>query len=239
MTIGEVSEVSFQIEKYVRPRTDDELLNDLKRVADANGGKVTQKIYREYRKSVDSTIADDATICRQIGWNNALALIGADLNKYQKNSKITEGELLEEILRLWTELGRQPTTTDLKNGLCKYPRNRFSIFGGWGGALNRFVEWANSEGFVLSESTPKERSAGHRTSRDINLRLRFKVMQRDNFKCCICGNAPANYPSTCLHVDHIVPWAKGGETEIENLQTLCQNCNLGKGDLAQQTAPPT
>jgi 5-methylcytosine-specific restriction endonuclease McrA len=33
-----------------------------------------------------------------------------------------------------------------------------------------------------------------------------------------------------LHVDHIYPWAKGGETVVENLQTLCMTCNIGKSD---------
>lgn len=45
--------------------------------------------------------------------------------------------------------------------------------------------------------------------RDVNLRLRFKVMQRDNFKCCICGKSPATNPDIELHIDHIVPWSKG------------------------------
>ena len=56
-------------------------------------------------------------------------------------------------------------------------------------------------------------------------------MHRDNFKCCKCGKSPAKDPSVELHVDHIIPWAKGGETVLENLQTLCSDCNLGKSDL--------
>lgn len=60
---------------------------------------------------------------------------------------------------------------------------------------------------------------------------RFRIMQRDNFKCCMCGASPAKDPSVVLHIDHIVPWAKGGETTFENLQTLCSKCNLGKSDL--------
>ncbi|MCL2565677.1 MAG: HNH endonuclease [Defluviitaleaceae bacterium] len=224
--------MEYKIEKYVRSRTDEELLNDLKRVADANSGKVTQKLYREYRKTVDSSLADGTTICKQIGWSTAVALIGVETSKYQNNKKITEEELLNEILRLWTELGRQPTTTDIKNGLCKYSRNRFSIFGGWGGALTKFIEWVNNEGLVSSPDVKFEsKNKGRLTSRDINLRLRFKVMQRDNFKCQMCGVAPSNDPTIKLHVDHCTPWAKGGETEIDNLQTLCQNCNLGKSDL--------
>ena len=34
-----------------------------------------------------------------------------------------------------------------------------------------------------------------------------------------------------LHVDHIKPWSKGGETVLENLQTLCATCNLGKSNI--------
>lgn len=68
------------------------------------------------------------------------------------------------------------------------------------------------------------------TSRKISDKLRYKVMKRDNFKCCICGSSPAKDPSIELHIDHIVPWSKGGETIIDNLQNLCSRCNLGKGD---------
>ena len=71
----------------------------------------------------------------------------------------------------------------------------------------------------------------HKTKRDINLRLRFLVMKRDDFKCCMCGRSPATTPGLELHIDHIVPWSKGGETVIGNLQTLCSDCNLGKSDL--------
>lgn len=33
-----------------------------------------------------------------------------------------------------------------------------------------------------------------------------------------------------LHVDHIVPVSRGGQTVMSNLQTVCETCNLGKGD---------
>ena len=71
----------------------------------------------------------------------------------------------------------------------------------------------------------------HQTSRNVNTRLRFLVFKRDNFKCCAFGASPAKDPAIELHVDHIIPWSKGGETILDNLQTLCSKCNLGKSDI--------
>ena len=59
----------------------------------------------------------------------------------------------------------------------------------------------------------------------------YQVLKRDNFKCCACGASPAKDPAVELHIDHIIPWSRGGETTPENLQTLCSRCNLGKSDL--------
>lgn len=69
------------------------------------------------------------------------------------------------------------------------------------------------------------------TTRKISDKLRYQVLKRDNFKCCACGASPAKDPLVELHIDHIVPWSKGGTTTIDNLQTLCSKCNLGKSDL--------
>ena len=65
-------------------------------------------------------------------------------------------------------------------------------------------------------------------SRSISDKLRYAVLKRDNFKCCACGASPAKDPVVELHIDHILPWSKGGETKLENLQTLCSRCNIGK-----------
>ena len=58
--------------------------------------------------------------------------------------------------------------------------------------------------------------------------LRYDVMLRDNFRCVICG-ASANEGAR-LHVDHIIPISKGGKSDISNLRTLCERCNLGKSN---------
>jgi hypothetical protein len=58
-------------------------------------------------------------------------------------------------------------------------------------------------------------------------KLRLQVLARDNFKCFLCGRTS---DETVLHVDHITPVSKGGSNDIEHLATLCQECNLGKGN---------
>lgn len=69
-----------------------------------------------------------------------------------------------------------------------------------------------------------------RTRRDISNSLRVKVLMRDGATCRLCGIRPEQ--GAQLHVDHIIPWSKGGETTLDNLQILCSKCNLGKSDLS-------
>ncbi|OGL35671.1 hypothetical protein A3F38_02445 [Candidatus Saccharibacteria bacterium RIFCSPHIGHO2_12_FULL_48_21] len=67
-------------------------------------------------------------------------------------------------------------------------------------------------------------------TRTIPLSLRVKVLSRDKFRCVFCGKSPAINAGTILHIDHIKPFSKGGENTLDNLQTLCQDCNLGKSN---------
>ena len=61
-------------------------------------------------------------------------------------------------------------------------------------------------------------------------KLRAEILLRDNYTCQKCGLSRYVEPNLNLHVDHIIPIAKGGKTVKENLQTLCWRCNLSKGD---------
>lgn len=114
--------------------------------------------------------------------------------------------------------------------ISQSPYNR--RFDSWTASLNAFVDFANAADMGASVpdsagTTQKPRETG----RDPSLRLRWKVLQRDRFKCCACGASPAITPDVELHVDHIKAWSKGGETVAENLQTLCLKCNLGKSNI--------
>lgn len=61
----------------------------------------------------------------------------------------------------------------------------------------------------------------------IESRLRHEVFKRDNYKCKECGKSK---DEITLHCDHIIPIAQGGTDELDNLQTLCQACNLAKSN---------
>ena len=61
-------------------------------------------------------------------------------------------------------------------------------------------------------------------------KLREFIKTRDNFTCCNCGNSTHVEPNLLLEIDHIIPVAKGGRTEEDNLQTLCWKCNRAKSD---------
>jgi ATP-dependent helicase IRC3 len=49
-----------------------------------------------------------------------------------------------------------------------------------------------------------------------------KVKERDGYTCLCCG---VNSRLGILQIDHIKPFSMGGETSIENSQTLCSICN--------------
>ncbi len=61
----------------------------------------------------------------------------------------------------------------------------------------------------------------------IDSKLRHECFKRDNYKCVECAKTKEK---TTLHCDHIIPVSQGGFDELNNLQTLCQACNLAKSN---------
>ena len=212
-----------------QPVSDAELLDDLRCVA-ASLGKTTvgQKEYRRIGRY------DDSTTTRRFGsWNAALK--AADLS-ISNVVNLTDEELFENILALWQHYGRQPRRRELAVSPSRISQSPYlRRFRSWTAALESFVAYANANepanAPTNNASMPPDdtRSA----SRDPSLRLRFQVLQRDRFACRACGASPATSAGIELHVDHVTPWSKGGETTLENLQTLCNRCNLGKGAQGQ------
>lgn len=76
---------------------------------------------------------------------------------------------------------------------------------------------------------------GKTTDVYINLKLRQKILERDQYICQLCGHKGGEkYDDgqvVRLEVDHIKPLKQGGKTTEENLWTLCSRCNAGKKSL--------
>ncbi len=201
-----------------------ELIADLKRVATLlSAVGVSRPQYAIHGQFGATTIEQ-----RFGSWNKAILAAGLSL---VHEINISDERLFENLLLLWQHHGRQPRRNELAHppsSISQGPYNR--RFGAWTAALQAFVNFANDIG-AESPTSSSVSTPVRRTGRDPSLRLRWRVLQRDRFCCCGCGASPALTPGVELHVDHVTPWSKGGETVFENLQTLCSVCNLGKSNV--------
>ena len=217
-----MNQFEFSLPKN-RPVSSEDLLKDLRSVSESiNSQKITQKEYVKFGKF------DVSTFVHRFGsWNEAVNKCGF------KSGNIVnyfDEYLFENILNIWQQKGKQPVRRDLSvppSKISQSPYNR--RFSSWTVAMKSFVEYMNSKG-VTNATSSSLLEKQIKQGRDPNLRLRFQVLKRDNFSCVKCGNSPAKNQKVILHIDHIIPWSKGGETIIENLQNLCDRCNLGKSN---------
>jgi hypothetical protein len=140
---------------------------------------------------------------------------------FNPTKRLTNVEILRMLVDLWKrtlqEEGRRPHRTDMKRyGLpfsCDVVMRRF---GTWKKALLAANDLADHD-------TSPPRVVSKRRAR-ISVGRRFRIFQRDNYECRICHRTDEP-----LEVDHIVPTCQGGTDDSDNLQTLCWECNRGKG----------
>ncbi len=218
----------FEVKSCHRNVTDHQLLMDLAVTAGKlKKNTITMSEYKAYGRYAATTLTN-----RFRTWNIAIEKAGLAINR---RYNISVANLFDNLLKVWMGLGRQPLMADLVPPLSRFGHKPYvRAFGTWGKALHAFAAFANNEvrvpeGGELAGALGAS-SLGHTTKRYIKLGLRHSVLKRDHYRCRACGAAPANDPGVVLHVDHIRPWSKGGETVIDNLQTLCSLCNLGKND---------
>lgn len=74
-------------------------------------------------------------------------------------------------------------------------------------------------------SKPKNNKKGN--NKYLTKSIRYEVLKRDNFKCVHCGKTKKD---TSLEIDHIIPSSRNGTDTLDNLQTLCKECNLSKSN---------
>ena len=109
--------------------------------------------------------------------------------------------------------------SDLISKIDKYKNENETIIG--------FIESA------ILKSLPKEISSQEKLKqinrrRSINDTTRYAVLERAGFKCQCCGMKPLKNNDVILHIDHIIPYSLGGSDSIDNLQVLCDKCNISK-----------
>jgi len=56
---------------------------------------------------------------------------------------------------------------------------------------------------------------------------RAQILAGQRYRCAGCGG---DLHALSHHIDHIVPFSRGGTSHRENLQALCPPCNLTKGN---------
>ncbi len=232
--------------------SDEILLEELARVAEIfKYVEFPREDYNKFGKISSSTME------RRFGsWKTALKKLREYLQsknvilspRLHTKYKYSDKELFDEMGRLWQLYGQRPSRDEwLASDSQISPGTYERRFGGWVNACLKFIEYKmgseileenlkqNQESEKLIRKNTKENQTIE--SRSIPLSIRLQVLNRDNFRCIFCGKSPATDLGTKLHIDHIHPFSKGGKATAENLQTLCQECNLGKSDSLNISTP--
>ncbi len=229
--------MQYKLKEFNRNVPDNELIDDLKRVAERLGlNKISS---RQYNDSGAKYMA--GTIATRFGsWNKALEK--ADLNLVNHRD-VSEEDLFKNLEDVWLNVGKQPTFRNMKPPISEYSTHQYvTKFGTWIKALEAFIEFINSTADFEKEVTPEEDGLQndseeetvfkHKTKRNPSERLKVQVLMRDGKKCRLCG---ITVIGNDIHFDHIFPWSKGGETILENLQILCKPHNFAKGNCEYET----
>lgn len=223
--------MKFILDPYNHNVKDKELLADLKRAAKELGkNKVSRYDYERLGKYSSGLVRT-----RFITWNRAIEMAGLKPVMYKG---LSPKQLFDNFEDIWLREKRQPRPSDIKQGNSRYSITPYlRVFGSWRKALVAFAEYINSGKVMEDAAVSQKRNHSYsvrrkaRSRKNVPKRLRYMVLERDNYKCRVCGRSPASEHGVKLHIDHVIPWSKGGETLPENLQTLCGECNIGKSNL--------
>lgn len=217
--------MEFKLTKK-EPITDQTILEEIKTVM-KKLGKTTLTI-REF--DANATI-NSSTVLRRFGkWNIIIKRVDGELN----NVFYSDEDLLSNIKEAWLKKGAQPTRRDMDDKALSSISSGTYLrhYKTWYDALEKFMQYISNEENNETEviELANKSTINHKTKRDPSDRLKVQVLMRDGNRCRICG-------VTCseglhnIHFDHIIPWSKGGETVLENLQVLCSACNEAKGNM--------
>ena len=167
----------------------------------------TLKIYKDTYTSYISTIT-----------NETCSFLNLKIKKYRKiEQKIFKKHIINPILNIDIKILATYTSPAGKKYYKKEKSYNYAEF------AKIFIK---TEKLIKSKQTREFRIKKERAK--LSDSVRYDVLRRDGFRCLICGATAQD--GVKLHVDHIFPVSKGGLTEMSNLRTLCERCNLGKSD---------
>ncbi len=130
-------------------------------------------------------------------------------------------EQAANLLTTWAELKAREEKDEFPlNILCSRCGSTARIFD-----INNERTAAKYACFFCNKTTihRSHQSPEKRRREAITESARVAVLTRAGQCCEICGS------NQNLHIDHIVPFSKGGSNDMKNLQLLCRECNLRKG----------
>ena len=212
--------------------TNDDLLNELLRVAQEIGTKILT--VEQFNKHA---VISAETVRRRFGsWWKALDEAGLQISNHGKRH--SDDDYFENLLKVWTHHGRQPKYREMDEQPSTISSGAYEAkWGNWHNSLQAFVERVNADVVPVEPKVsciPSKREPSNENVtafvRTIPLGLRYDILKRDHFKCVLCGDSPATNQKCKLHVDHVKPFSQGGKTVKENLRALCLGCNQGKSD---------
>lgn len=198
--------------------------------------------WRDFNKVANIT---RSPVVKEFGsWKKAIDFLREHLKnkgitlKERKIRYYSDGQLFAEMDRIWKLLGQRPSRTQWESSEPKISYNCYKKrFSGWTNACLKFIEYKMGRSLddnvvqiheISKDKEDIKQPVKAEEKRVIPLKLRLDVLSRDKFRCVFCGKSPATDLGTILHIDHIIPFSKGGKTNLNNLQTLCSDCNIGK-----------
>lgn len=191
--------------------------------------------YQEWARNHKATSLDTLRRCYG-SWQEALAQIEVESVKSKPYSR---EELIQYFWELWEWESEGSFDWDLrpvlrhfeaqnqKTGKAIRPdtyRRKFHMtFTDFSTLMRRYQQGLITREDIINSAAPK-------AEKPVSGRIRQRVFHRDKHTCK-CGRNPENTPGIIMEVHHKVPRSKGGSsTDLNNLITLCSQCNAELGD---------
>ena len=160
-----------------------------------------------------------------------------DYGRFNADTEIMRARLYPRELDIIT----QDDVVDALVELCGVEKIQFYTAAARHDVYGCFPKWGDHQRIRESKKgCPEPSDTGINDwylRRFVSIDMKAKIIDRDGFKCQICGKFLttmrdtkrfAKLGSGLYHIDHIVPCQQGGRVTLENLRLTCPSCNLSR-----------